>query len=244
MDAMIFAAGLGTRLRPITEHIPKPLIPVDGVPLLARVLRRVIAAGADRVVVNAHHHVDQIAAFLREDAHPGVDVRLSVEHPLVLDTGGGLLHAVEHFRRDRPILVHNGDVLSDVPLTELAAAHRESGALATLVTLPAAGERFLVFDEAGLVGYAERGETEPRLVRPPRGAQTRRAFAGIQMLDPRILDRITERGVFSIVWPYLRLAAEGESIRPFDALDARCIDVGTPERLRQAGALVEAGQLA
>ena len=243
MDAMIFAAGLGTRLRPITEHIPKPLILVGGVPLLGRVLRRVVAAGADRVVVNAHHHVDQVEAYLREHDGFGADVRLSVEQPLVLDTGGGLLHAAEHFRRDRPILVHNGDVLSDVDLEALAAAHRASGALATLVSLPPGEERYLVFDEAGLVGYAPRGEPEPRLVRPAAGEKKQRDFAGIQMLDPRILDRITERGVFSIVWPYLRLSAEGEAIRAHDALEARWIDVGTPERLRQAEASVAAGEL-
>lgn len=231
---MILAAGLGTRLRPLTDRIPKPLIPVGGVPLLERVARRLIAAGADRLIINTHQHAARIEAFLAERDGFGVDVRLSPEPDAPLDTGGGLLHARSHFREDAPFFLHNGDVLTEAPLARMYDAHRRNrGALATLAVRAPQPERYLLFDDAGLVGFAPRGGGAERTVRAVRGATVRWEFAGIHVIEPRIFALLTERGVFSIVDVYLRLARAGERIASFP-FDEPWIDIGTPEGLADA----------
>src|SRR5918996_6608154 len=150
MDAMILAAGLGTRLRPLTDLTPKPLIPVAGVPLLEHVARRLIAAGADRLIINTSHLGEQIARFVDERDGFGVDVHISHEPDGPLDTGGGFLRAAPYFRRDAPFYLHNGDVLSEIPLEAMMVAHTASNAMATLAVLPPAPERYLLFDDEGL----------------------------------------------------------------------------------------------
>jgi NDP-sugar pyrophosphorylase family protein len=236
---MILAAGLGTRLRPLTERVPKPLLPVAGVPMLERVARRLVAAGADRLVINTHHLAGSVEDFVRDRDGFGVEVRLSHEPDEPLDTGGAVLHAAAAFRRDAPFFLHNADVLTDLDLEGLYRSHIEGGsdtddgALATLAVLDPSPERYLLFDEAGLFGLALRGGGE-RTAREPVGDVTRFGFAGVHVIDPRLLDRFSERGAFSIFWTYLRLAAAGERIRAFHAKDARWIDIGTPERMAEA----------
>lgn len=233
MDAMILAAGLGTRLRPLTDRTPKPLLAVGGVPLLERIARRLVAAGADRLIINTHHHAEQIERFVQEHADFGVEVRFSHEPDQPLDTGGGLWEARRHFRGDAPFFLHNGDILTDAPLTALYEAHCADGALATLAVRSPGPERYLLFDDEGLLGFSPRGGGSERLVRDPVGAVQRRDFAGIHVIEPRIFEAIDERGVFSIIDVYLRLARGGEHIRalPFDGT---WLDIGTPERLAEA----------
>lgn len=237
MDAMIFAAGLGTRLRPLTNHTPKPLIPVAGVPMLERVARRLIEAGADRLIINTSHLAAQIERFVEERDGFGVDVRLSHEPDEPLDTGGALWHARGHFRGDAPFLLHNGDVLSDLPLARMYASHCASGALATLAVLPARPDRYLLFDDSGLCGLARRHTGQEELARTTAGVVRRFEFAGVHVVSPDIFGLITERGTFSIFWLYLRLASTGAGIVPFPAEGARCVDIGSFEGLRAAEAL-------
>ena len=231
---MILAAGLGTRLRPLTDTIPKPLIPIGGVPLLERVARRLIAAGADRLIINTHPHAEQIQAFVAERDGFGVDVRFSAEPEAPLDTGGGLWHAREHFRGDAPFFVHNGDILTDAPLTEMYEAHaQDSAALATLAVRPPQPERYLIFDEVGLLGFSPRGGGMDRTVRPARGPTEHWDFAGVHVMEPRVFELIEERGIFSIIDTYLRLSRAGERIAAFP-FDGIWIDIGTHERLEEA----------
>jgi NDP-sugar pyrophosphorylase family protein len=237
MDAMIFAAGLGTRLRPLTDRIPKPLIPVADVPMLERVARRLIAAGADRLIINTSHLAEQIERFVAEREGFGVDVRLSHEPGEPLDTGGALWHARAHFRADAPFFLHNGDVLTDLSLERMYAAHLESGALATLAVLPPAPERYLLFDDRGLCGLARRDTGEEELARATAGAVRRFEFAGVHVVSPEIFGLITERGAFSILWTYLRLARDAAAIVPFSAEGARWVDIGSMEGLRIAEAM-------
>lgn len=234
---MIFAAGLGTRLRPLTDRTPKPLVEVAGVPLLERVARRLIAAGADRLVINTHHHAARIEAFLAARGSFGVEVRVSHEPDRPLETGGGLKHAARWLRRDAPFFLHNADVLSDAPLEALYGHHVASDAIVTLAVRPPAETRFLVFDDDGLCGAAARDTSEVGYARPARGAVRRFDFAGIHVADPALLDRLTEDGAFSIVWPYLRLAGEGERIDAFPVDAARWVDVGSFDGLARAEAL-------
>lgn len=233
MEAMILAAGLGTRLRPLTHEVPKALVEVGGVPLLERVARRLVEAGAHRLVINVSPHAEMIREFVDAADRFGVDVRISEEPGGPLDTGGGLGHARGHFEADAPFLLHNVDLLTDIDLAGLYADHPE-GRLATLAVRAAETDRYLLFDDRGLLGYAYRG-TE-RANREAEGEVVRADFCGVQVLSPRIFEALeTEpEPKFSIITTYLRLADAGERIVPFDVGDALWIDVGTHERLAEA----------
>lgn len=233
MDAMILAAGLGTRLRPLTDDTPKPLLRVGGVPLLERIARRLVAAGADRLIINTHHHAAQIRRFVAEHDGFGVDVRFSDEPDEPLDTGGGLWQAREHFRRDVPFFLHNGDILTDAQLPELYRVHDDGHALATLAVRPPQANRYLIFDEHGLLGYSPRGGGVERMVRQAGQCIERADFAGIHVIAPRIFDMISERGIFSIIDVYLRLARAGERVAAH-TVDGVWLDIGTPDRLAEA----------
>jgi NDP-sugar pyrophosphorylase family protein len=233
MDAMILAAGLGTRLRPLTNDLPKALVPVGDRPMLEHVARRLLAAGATRLVVNVHHHADQIKRFLDARGGFGVEVFVSEEPEERLETGGGLKHAERFFTKDAPFFIHNADVFTDIDLRALYAAHTASGALATLACRPAETPRHLVFDDGGLCGYGLAGGRE-HLIREPEGGPERLDFCGIHVLSPEIFDRMTETGVFSIITTYLRLSREGARILPYRADGATWIDIGSFERLEEA----------
>lgn len=234
MDAMILAAGLGTRLRPLTESLPKALVPVGGTPMLEHVARRLIAAGADRLIINTHPFPDMIREFVRERGDFGVDVVFSHEAERPLDTGGALRHARELFRRDAPFLLHNCDVFTDIDLRALVAAHASSDAIATLAVLPPSAERYLVFDDDGLLGYAPRGGGEEVRAREPRGTEVRHDFSGIHVIDAALLDTLPDQEVFSIVLHYLALARRGVRVGRCPQPGASWIDIGTPNKLYEA----------
>lgn len=231
MDAMILAAGLGTRLRPLTYEVPKALVDVGGEPVLEKVARRVVAAGAERIVINVSPHADMIRAYIEERDGWGRDVRVSEEPDGPLETGGGLLKAASLFRGDRPILIHNADILTDVDLTALYGAH-DDGALATLATRAAESDRYLMFDEAGLLGFAYEGEE--KAAREAEGDVRRRDYLGVAVVAPRLLRLFEESGKFSIFTPLMRLIREGERVTEFEADGARWADIGTHEQLEEA----------
>jgi NDP-sugar pyrophosphorylase family protein len=228
---MILAAGLGTRLRPLTHEVPKALVPVAGMPVLDHVARRVVAAGADRIVVNVSPHADLIREHILHRGGWGVDVRVSEEPDGPLETGGGLAAAAHLFRRDRPILVHNADILTDLDIAALFRAHHP-GALATLALRPASSARYLLFDAEGMVGYGAGGEE--RRARPPAGVERRLDYLGVQVVSPRLLDLMEETGKFSIFTPYMRLIRTGERVAGYDASHVRWTDIGTHEELARA----------
>ncbi len=236
MQAMIFAAGLGTRLRPYTNDRPKALVEVGGKSLLEWNLRRLARQGVERVVVNVHHFADQVESFLQ--AHQfGLDIRVSDERDLLLDTGGGLLRALPHFE-DAPILVHNVDVLSDLDLRSLYAQAIRQQLAGLLAVRQRATSRYLLFDAAGnLSGWRNDRTGEERIVRvasplAPLG------FSGISVLHPRLLQyRPPEEPVFSIIDVLLSAASE-LPIRAHDHTTGYWIDVGKPEALPKAAALL------
>jgi NDP-sugar pyrophosphorylase family protein len=228
---MILAAGLGTRLRPLTYETPKALVEVAGVPVLDRVVARVLELGVDRLVVNVSPHADRIRRPIEERGGWGVEVLVSEEPDGPLETGGGILAAAHLFRRNGPILVHNADILTDLDLSGLVRSH-DDGALATLAVRPAESDRYLLFDDVGLMGFAYDGEE--RRVRPPSGAERRYDFLGVQIISPRLLELFEETGKFSIFTPYMRLTRAGERILPYDSGVARWTDIGTHEELARA----------
>lgn len=257
MEAMILAAGLGTRLRPLTDGVPKALVEVGGRPLLAHVLDRLVEAGASRIVVNTHRHADQIRRFFREHP-PGVsgstrtpvDIAFSPEPDGPYDTGGGLFAAQDLFRREEAFLLHNTDILSDIDLGGLVQQHRTAAEgyghalMASLAVQDREGSRKLLFDDMGLIGWENRGSDRSpnglHMVRQPVGDLRRLAFTGIHVVEPRIFASTNRTGTFSIITLYLELAAQGKLIRPLDVTGARWMDVGTAERLEEAQRFFEA----
>lgn len=235
---MIFAAGLGTRLRPLTDDVPKALVPVAGVPMLERVAARLVDAGADRLIVNAHWLGDQVRAFVESRDGFGVET-IVVREPgdAPLETGGGLRNAAPLLRREAPFFLHNVDVATDIPLAALYAAHAASGALVSLAVQLRDASRALLFDDQGLCGHTDRAGTAT-LARPAVGEVEALGFTGIHVASPRLLDLMEETGAFSIIWPYLRLAGAGEALLPYRVDDASWVDIGTVERLREAERLV------
>ncbi len=232
---MILAAGLGTRLRPLTLETPKALVEVGGTPLLEHVACRMVEVGVRHLVVNVSPHADKIRAFIEEKDGFGAEVRVSEEPDGPLETGGGLKKAAPLFRTGEPFLMHNADILTEIDLAGLHAAH-DPDHLATLAVREVETDRYLLFDEDGLLGYAYGGEE--KTVREPRGAVDRWDFCGVQVVSPRLLSLFEEDGKFSIINTYLRLSKAGERIVPWDVGDALWIDVGTAERLAEANAAV------
>jgi N-acetyl-alpha-D-muramate 1-phosphate uridylyltransferase len=238
---MILAAGLGTRLKPLTDHTPKALVTVGGIPMLERIATRMIAAGVDRLIVNVHHHADQVTRFIEERNGFGVDVKISPEEGAPLETGGGLLRARSYFREDAPFLLHNVDVVSEAPLEALYRAHRDTGALATLAVSDRRSSRLLAFDHRGLCGRVDTRSGKEEWSREAGVDTVRRAFAGIHVVSPSFFDLMEEDGAFSIMTPYLRLAGDGHPILPYDLVDSLWLEVGDPDRLARARALLGGG---
>ncbi len=239
-DAMVLAAGYGRRLRPLTDEKPKALVEVGGLTQLERTLRALESAGADRIVVNAHHHADQVEVAI--DGRDGrADVLVSREEPRPLETGGGLRHARALFRGDRPILVHNVDVITSIDLAGLARQHAEAEnePLATLAVHERAASRYLLFDDIGLQGRLDVRSGTREDAREPRGKIRRLAFSGVHVVAPAVFGRMGDAAAFSIIDLYLRLAGEDVSIRGLDVGDALWLEIGTPERLAAARARIE-----
>lgn len=230
MKAMVFAAGRGTRLKPITDKVPKALAEVDGEPLLSIVLGRLIEAGVREVVINLHHLGNQIEVWMESHRPVGIEVRYSRESEL-LDTGGGLKNAAELLAGDEPFFLHNVDVLSDIDLGAMMREHRESGALATLAAKPRPTARPLLFDARGQL-CGRRTASGDELAVPVRGEPEALGFCGIHVVSPELIQALAENGAFSIVTSYLRLAAEGRCVRAHRVDAFRWRDAGRPEDLR------------
>lgn len=239
MKAMVLAAGLGTRLRPLTNDRPKALVEVGGSTMLELTLRRLASFGIRDIVVNTFHFADLLIEYLKANNNFGMHIEISREDVL-LDTGGGIKRAAEFFLRDgnldEPFLVHNVDVLSSIDLSAMRDFHLRSAALATLAVQERSTSRYLLFDEQGLLCGRRAGiDGAPEMARPATEMRAL-AFCGIHILSPRIFPLLTETGAFSIVPAYLRLAGANERITAFRADRYRWRDLGKPESVAQAAA--------
>jgi NDP-sugar pyrophosphorylase family protein len=237
MKAMILAAGLGSRLRPLTNDRPKALVEVAGRTLLEIALARLRAFGVSEVIVNVHHFADMVVAYLKAHDNFGMRIEVSREDAL-LDTGGGLKKAgwffLEDSKREEPFLLHNVDVISTIDLERMVQSHKQSKALATLAVQKRETSRYLLFDEQlQLCGRRAGRDQKPEIARPSQRTQAL-AFSGIHVISPRLLGKMTEEGVFSIMTSYLRLAGQGESIVAFRADEYYWRDLGKPADLQQA----------
>lgn len=236
--AMLFAAGLGTRLRPLTNDRPKALVELAGKPLLERAIQQLKKAGIQQLVINVHHFADQIEAFLAENDHFGLQIHISDERGQLLETGGGLLKA-KAWLEDGPFLVMNTDVVSNIDLPTLMRAHLDSRAMATLAVRRRQTSRYLLFDESRqLVGWENTKTGAQRMSRLTSG-YTQYGFSGIQMIDPQLFDYMpAQLGKFSIIDTYLA-AAKTEIIKGFPHDTDIWYDVGKPEQLRRAATEVK-----
>lgn len=235
MKAMILAAGRGTRLRPLTDHSPKALVEIGGRSLLQIALRRIASFGVRDVIVNAHHFADAIIEYLQKNHNFGLHIEISREDVL-LDTGGGLKKASWFFAGDsEPFLLHNVDVISTIDLRRMVQFHQQHQPLATLAVQARNTSRSLLFDQEGQLRGRREGEVPPGM--------DALAFSGIHVISPRLLEMITEEGVFSIIDSYCRLAAEGEPILAFRADQYYWGDLGKPENLVQAEKDIQNGRI-
>ncbi len=234
MKAMILAAGLGTRLRPLTDDRPKALVEVAGRPMLYWVIARLARHGFTDIIINAHHFAEQIEAFAAAYDGPGVSLTVSVEEE-ILDTGGGVRKAAWFFDREEPFLVHNVDVMTDLDLRRLADAHLASSAQVTLAVKGRKSSRHLLFDEAGrLCGWRSDETGETRTVRPMAGSVTPLPFMGAYVMSPEALGTMTGSGPFSIIDFFLNLARKGEKVQAYRAEEARWADLGSVDRIAAA----------
>ncbi len=231
MQGMILAAGLGTRLRPLTDTLPKALVEIDDKPLLQWNIERLVKAGCKRIVVNIHHFPEMMRAFLDRDF--GVEIVISDESDQILDTGGGLLKAAPLFNPDWPILVHNVDVIGNIDLNDLLASHQAHNVLATLVVRDRTTERYLLFDSAmHLQGWLNRSSGETKMVGNTQFSDRLQqfAFSGIHIVEPALLQQIPLKGRFSLIQAYLALA-EKHTIMGYPDQSTEWLDVGKPEQL-------------
>ncbi len=245
---MVLAAGLGTRLRPLTNDRPKALVEINGRTLLEITLARLRRFGVHEVVINTHHFADVLARYLEDHKNFGMHIEISREDDLLLDTGGGLKNAAKFFLResgDTPFILHNVDVLSTIDLDEMISVHRKHDALATLAVRDRKSSRLLLFNShSELCGRKITKDNTPStgMVRQCSHPQAL-AFCGIHVVSPRLLKLMTEQGVFSIVDVYLRLAGAGEKVRAFRTDEYYWRDLGRPEHLAQAASDVASGTL-
>ncbi len=244
MRAMIFAAGLGTRLRPLTDNMPKALVPLNGKTLLQYQIEKLQAAGITEIIINVHHFPEQIISYLRDHDNFGCNIAISDESEMLLETGGGLRKAKDFLASsNEPFLVCNVDILSNIDIPTLIAAHRPED-IATVVVSPRDTQRYLLFDEhQRMQGWTniKTGEVRPAEFNIQHSAFNiqRLAFSGMQILSPRIfekMDAFPEK--FSLIDLYVSLC-QREQIRAFVPTDYRMMDVGKIDHIQEAEAFAK-----
>lgn len=229
MKAMILAAGLGTRLLPLTENKPKALLEVQGIPLLQHTIRYLTYFGVNEIVINIHHHAGQIIDFIRKKNSFGVRIEFSDETDELLDTGGGLYKA-RWFFNDQPFFLTASDVITNLDLNAMYLKHLALKPLVTLAVKQRSSSREFLFDrEYRLCGWQNNATGETRQVRDVKDPM-KIAFSTIHLIDPLIFDLITEHGCFSLVDVYLRLAAN-HLIMGFEHNNSQWFEFGRIENL-------------
>jgi Nucleoside-diphosphate-sugar pyrophosphorylase involved in lipopolysaccharide biosynthesis/translation initiation factor 2B, gamma/epsilon subunits (eIF-2Bgamma/eIF-2Bepsilon) len=239
MKAMILAAGIGTRLKPLTDEIPKALVPLNGTPMLEHVILKLKNSGFDKIIINVHHFSQHIIDFLKANENFGVQIKISDESGYLLDTGGGIKNVAGFFKGREPFLAHNVDIVSDVDLTAMYDAHVKNDPLATLLVSQRDTSRFLLFnDENSLCGWRNRETGEVKSFYPdfnPKKYQEL-AFGGIHVLSPKIFEWMDEwTGKFSIMDFYLSVCVK-TNIQAYQVENLNFFDAGKPETLAKAEA--------
>ena len=238
MKAFILAAGLGTRLKPITDSKPKALVEINGIPLIEHLLLKLINHGFNSVIVNVHHYADQVIEFIKSKKSFGIEIEFSKESGLLLDTGGGLKNVKWFFNDNQPFLIHNVDIFSNIDLNELYSYHKDKNSIATLAVQKRNSSRYFLFDKGkNLCGWVNEKTGETKITRKSSGELYRFAFSGIQVVDPAIFDNMIKHDVFSLVDLYLSIASK-HRITYFDHSNSIFVDLGKKENLIEAEKLI------
>lgn len=234
MQAFILAAGLGTRLKPLTDNCPKALVEVQGFPLLKIAIDNLTRQGATKIVVNTHHFADKVVQYINSHAWD-IPIAISDESELLLDTGAGLKKASPLFSKDEPILIHNVDILSNTDIPALLKQHSNSNSLATLVVSHRKTSRYLMFDQNHqLAGWKNKHTGEIKWVDKADDSATEFAFDGIAIIDPKLVDLLPAASQpYSIIPSYLEISKH-HRINYFEIDQEDWLDVGKPETLAQA----------
>ena len=233
MKAMILAAGYGTRLQPLTNHLPKALVAINDVPMLQLIIARLIKSGVDEIIINTHHFADEIAAFLKAKNNFGIQIELSHENE-ILGTGGGLKKAEYFFDDNQPFFLHNVDILSTIDLKQIYRYHHDNRAMATLAIQQRDTSRgFIVDEQNNICGHEDKDNQRTRLKRAPKGKTQFMAFCGIHVISPELFHYLEESGRFSIIDTYLKLIEQGFPILGFPADKFYWKDIGKLETLEE-----------
>lgn len=234
MKALILAAGTGTRLKPLTDTVPKALLRIGNHTLLEIVLRRIAGAGISNCVINVHHFPEQIIDFLKSNNNFGLDISISDESDELLDTGGAIKKAVPFFEGEDTILVHNVDILSNLNIPGLLACHRDKGALATLAVKARPTTRNLLVDASGtLCGWEFPDKKLSILTRDNRKGLKITAFSGVYVLSTKIFEKFPDETVFGFIPWILDLAASGK-ILTWNQSPSFWYEAGRPDSIELA----------
>ncbi len=236
MKAMIFAAGIGSRLKPFTDKHPKALAPVNGKPLIQRTIEYLKQYGFSELVINVHHFASQITEFLGQHQNFGCTIQFSDESEELLETGGGLKKAAPLLKSDKPILVINADILTNLNLDNLIRYHKSVQSLVTLAVTNRSSSRNFLFDNDNLLCGWTNNQTGELILKKETESPVPKAFSGIHVINPDLFQLMRQTGKFSIVDTYLDLCST-HRISGFDHSEDLFIDVGKPEALARASAL-------
>jgi len=233
MKAMIFAAGKGTRLKPLTDNTPKALIKVNGTPMIELVIKKLISIGVREIIINVHHFANQIINFLNTNNNFGIKIEISDESDKLLDTGGGLKKASWFFDTNEPFILHNTDIISDIDLLDMIAFHKNNNALATLAVRKRESNRYFLFNNNfDLCGW-ENIKTTEKIISKKSTLLNQFAFSGIHIINPIIFNYLNQTCKFSIVNSYLELS-KNKTIKGFDHTTDYWFDVGDTKKLEIA----------
>ncbi len=239
MRAMILAAGLGTRLKPLTDSTPKALIKIKEHTLLELQIKKLKAEGFDRIIINVHHFADKIQRYLEENNFFNCSIEISDESKKILDTGGGLKKASKFFSDENPFLVYNVDILSNINLKKLMEFHLTSKSIATLAVQNRESSRKFLFDRNNsLCGWMNEKSGEKIITKQEQSELFPFSFGGIQIIDPKIFNYFPDKDVFSLVEFYLSVAKK-EKISGFIHKEDKWMDIGKKENLNQAESFLE-----
>ena len=234
MRALILAAGLGTRLKPLTDAIPKALIKINDFTLLELQIKKLISEGFDKIIINVHHFSDKIKTYLEQNNFFDCDISISDETDKLLDTGGGLKKASHFFSDGKPFLVYNVDVLSDLDFNKFYEFHVMNDSIATLAVSERKSSRYFLFNKENIIcGWVNDKTGESKIVRDFNEKLTKLAFSGIQIIDPKLFKYFPDENVFSLIDLYL-IASRDENIRAFIHSKDGWMDLGKIENLKEA----------
>ncbi|HAF29487.1 MAG TPA: nucleotidyltransferase [Bacteroidales bacterium] len=233
MKAMIFAAGKGTRLKPLTDHTPKALVKINDVPMIEIVIKKLIAIGVSEIIINVHYLADQIIEFLKSKNNFDIRIEISDETSELLDTGGGLKKASWFFNDDEPFILHNADVISNIDLLDMLNFHKEHNAVVTLAMRERKSSRYFIFNEKmNLCGW-ENTKTSVKIISKDTHHPKLLAFSGIHMISPAFFNSLNNEGCFSIIQSYIE-SSKNAIIKAYKPENKYWFDIGNIDKLKEA----------